>query len=88
MVIKILIKSALRSLQHHKGRSLLTMLGIIIGITSIIATLAIGYGTEEKIKKQIADMLSTGIDTAYETIYDMKKKLSAMEKELKSTKKA
>ncbi len=49
----ILIRSALRSLQHHKGRSLLTMLGIIVGIAAIIATLAIGYGAEKKMRDNI-----------------------------------
>ncbi len=34
-------------------RSFLTILGIIVGIASIIATLAIGHGAEEKIKKEI-----------------------------------
>jgi len=49
----ILIKSAFHSLRHHKGRSALTILGIVIGISAIIATLAIGYGAEEKMKKTI-----------------------------------
>jgi putative ABC transport system permease protein len=53
MNTKLLFKNAYRCLMHHKGRSLLTLLGIIIGIAAIIATLAIGYGVEEKIKKQI-----------------------------------
>ncbi|QQR49342.1 ABC transporter permease [bacterium] len=50
---RILIKSSLRALNHHKGRSFLTILGIIVGIASIIATLAIGYGAEEKMRKSI-----------------------------------
>jgi putative ABC transport system permease protein len=50
---KILFITALRSLRHHKGRSLLTMLGIIIGIGSIIAIMAIGHGAEERVKQEI-----------------------------------
>jgi putative ABC transport system permease protein len=57
MNIKLLFKTALKSLLHHKGRSLLTALGIIIGIASIIALLAIGKGAEKKIKQSI---LSSG----------------------------
>src|SRR5688572_27498735 len=48
-----LLSTALKSLNHHKGRSFLTMLGIIIGIASIIAILAIGNGAAEKAKRQI-----------------------------------
>ena len=53
MKTRLLFASAYRSLTHHKGRSLLTLLGIIIGISAIIATLAIGYGAEEKIRSEI-----------------------------------
>ncbi|MFH1644766.1 MAG: ABC transporter permease [bacterium] len=53
MKIKSIIKISLNSIKKHKVRSSLTILGIIVGIASIIATLAIGYGAEEKIKKEI-----------------------------------
>jgi putative ABC transport system permease protein len=56
MNIAILLRVSLRSLKKHKGRSFLTTLGIIIGITAIIATLAIGRGAEEKTKKQLLSM--------------------------------
>ena len=56
MNTKMLIITSLRSLQHHKGRSLLTTLGIIIGIAALIATMAIGKGAEEKVKAQIIAM--------------------------------
>ena len=49
----MLIKISLRSLAHHKGRTLLTMLGIIIGISTIIATLAIGRGITKKQQDKI-----------------------------------
>lgn len=40
------LKSALRSLKNNSKRSMLTMLGIIIGIASVIAILSIGKGFE------------------------------------------
>ena len=42
MNFKTLIFSALRSLNRNRKRSFLTMLGIIIGITSVISIVAIG----------------------------------------------
>lgn len=56
MEIKQLIKCAIQSLTRHPGRSFLTMLGIIIGISSIIAILAIGKGAEQQIQSQISAM--------------------------------
>lgn len=50
---KLIIKIAFSSLKKHKVRSFLTILGIVVGIAAIIATLAIGYGAEEKIKNEI-----------------------------------
>ena len=52
----LLLKTSFRSLKQHKGRSILTILGIIVGIASIISTLAIGYGAEEKLKQKILGM--------------------------------
>ncbi len=51
-----LIKISLRNISNHKTRSTLTILGIIIGISSVIATLAIGYGAEKKLRKRILSM--------------------------------
>lgn len=47
------IKMALSSLRAHKMRSILTMLGIIIGVGSVIAVVAIGQGGESMLKSQI-----------------------------------
>lgn len=47
---------AYRSLNKNKVRSLLTMLGIIIGVASVIAMLAIGQGSRESIEEQISSM--------------------------------
>lgn len=56
MKIKTLLKISFSSLQKHKGRSLLTILGIVVGIAAIITTLAIGYGAQAKLKKRILGM--------------------------------
>src|SRR5690554_792217 len=44
---------ALSSLRAHKMRSILTMLGIIIGVGSVIAVVAIGQGGEAMLKSEI-----------------------------------
>jgi putative ABC transport system permease protein len=49
-------KISFRALRVNKMRSSLTMLGIIIGVGSVIAMLAIGNGASERIKKQISSM--------------------------------
>ncbi|MFX3623263.1 MAG: ABC transporter permease [Ectobacillus sp.] len=47
------IKIALSSILAHKLRSALTMLGIIIGVGSIITVVAIGQGGEAALKSQL-----------------------------------
>ncbi|HBS47659.1 TPA: multidrug ABC transporter substrate-binding protein [Candidatus Dependentiae bacterium] len=49
----LLLQSALRSLSKHKTRSLLTTLGIIIGIISIISVMSIGEGAKFRVNKEI-----------------------------------
>lgn len=46
------IKTALNAIWINKLRSLLTMLGIIIGISSVIAVVALGNGSEKAIGKE------------------------------------
>jgi len=58
MNIIVIFRTALRSLAHHKLRSLLTTLGIIIAVLAIIAVQAIGQGAKANIQKQI-DSLGT-----------------------------
>ncbi|MBD3231250.1 FtsX-like permease family protein [Candidatus Dependentiae bacterium] len=48
-----LFLTAMRSLNHHKMRSLLTTLGIIVGVISIIAVMSIGEGAKDKVQKEI-----------------------------------
>lgn len=56
-----LFKIALRALNNNKMRAFLTMLGIIIGVASVIAMLAIGQGSKRSIQSQIAEMGSNMI---------------------------
>lgn len=51
-----LIVIALRAMSRNKMRTFLTMLGIIIGVASVISMLAIGQGSKESIERQISDM--------------------------------
>ena len=53
MNINELLKAAWKSLTSNKLRSLLTMLGIIIGVAAVIMMLAISAGTEATIAEQI-----------------------------------
>lgn len=56
-----LFKIALKALANNKLRCFLTMLGIIIGVGSVITMLAIGQGSKESIKANIAEMGSNMI---------------------------
>jgi putative ABC transport system permease protein len=51
-----LIRIAWRALQRNKLRAFLTMLGIIIGVASVIAMVAIGQGSKKSIQDQIGSM--------------------------------
>ncbi|MGA2296136.1 MAG: ABC transporter permease [FCB group bacterium] len=56
-----LFKIAYRSLNRNKLRSFLTMLGIIIGVASVIAMLAIGQGSNQNIKASVASLGTNSI---------------------------
>ncbi len=53
MNYKNLITIALRALFNNKMRAFLTMLGIIIGVTSVITMLAIGSGSKQSIRMKL-----------------------------------
>jgi putative ABC transport system permease protein len=61
MTILSLLKVAYRSLNRNKLRSFLTMLGIIIGVASVIAMLAIGEGSNRTIKASLASLGTNSI---------------------------
>ncbi|ASK28073.1 MacB family efflux pump subunit [Neisseria chenwenguii] len=53
-------KMSIQAILAHKMRSLLTMLGIIIGITSVVSVVALGNGSQQKI---LEDISSIGTNT-------------------------
>lgn len=50
------LKMSVSAIIAHKMRSLLTMLGIIIGITSVVSVVALGNGSQQKILENIKGM--------------------------------
>src|SRR5580700_5474573 len=50
------IKMALRALRRNKLRTVLTMLGMIIGVAAVIAMVGIGNGAKSQVEAQIASL--------------------------------
>ena len=74
---KIILKSAVKNIKCNKSRSILTMLGLIIGIASVIVLVGIGNGTSSSIVSEVqslgTDVLTLNINSsdaslAYENI--------------------
>ncbi|MGY3316873.1 putative ABC transport system permease protein [Peribacillus simplex] len=59
------VKMALSSIFTHKLRSILTMIGIIIGVGSVITVVAIGQGGEAALKTQFAGSGNNTLDITY-----------------------
>ena len=55
-LLLITIRIALRALRRNIMRSLLTTLGIIIGVAAVIAMVSIGQGASVSVQEQIARM--------------------------------
>lgn len=55
MILEI-IKIALQNLNSNKLRSLLSMLGVVIGVAAVIAVVSIASGTQEEITSRISDL--------------------------------
>jgi putative ABC transport system permease protein len=51
-----IVEIALRALARNKSRSLLTMLGVIIGVAAVITTVAIGSGARVSVQQQISNL--------------------------------
>src|SRR6266568_382464 len=51
-----ILRLAMRALARNKMRSILTMLGIIIGVGAVIASVAVGEGASEQIQQQISSL--------------------------------
>src|SRR5215212_1167055 len=61
MLLGEIIRVALSSLRANTLRSLLTMLGIVIGVAAVIAIIALGNGAENAVKERIAKLGTTVI---------------------------
>ncbi len=59
MLIGEIISVALGALRANKLRSLLTMLGIVIGVGAVIAVVALGTGAQQAVKDRIAALGTT-----------------------------
>lgn len=55
-LLMVTVKIALRALRRNTMRSLLTVLGIIIGVAAVIAMVSIGQGASVAVQEQIARM--------------------------------
>ncbi|MGO9308644.1 MAG: ABC transporter permease [Spirochaetia bacterium] len=56
MSLAVLLRTAWNALRRNVSRSLLTMLGIIIGVCAVIASMAIGAGAQAAVMKQIESL--------------------------------
>ncbi|WP_368997093.1 ABC transporter permease [Caldifermentibacillus hisashii] len=61
-------KLALSSIWKHKVRSILTMLGVIIGIAAVIIIVAIGQGAKTKMTEELFATEENAVDLWYEPI--------------------
>ena len=59
MLIGEIISVALGALRANKLRSLLTMLGIVIGVAAVIAMIALGNGAQKAVKDRISALGTT-----------------------------
>ncbi|MGH9403739.1 MAG: ABC transporter permease [Terriglobia bacterium] len=56
MDFKAIFRVALKALARNKMRTILTMLGIIIGVGAVICTVAIGEGASHQVQEQLASL--------------------------------
>ncbi|KKU91795.1 MAG: hypothetical protein UY23_C0001G0401 [Candidatus Jorgensenbacteria bacterium GW2011_GWA1_48_11] len=61
MTLKYSFKTALNGLKTHKSRSVLTILGIVIGIMAIILVMSLGQGAQDLILGQIQGQVSSSV---------------------------
>jgi len=61
-------KIALSSIWNHKVRSILTMLGIIIGVAAVIIIVAIGQGARKQMTEELFNTNENAIELFYEPI--------------------
>ena len=56
MHVLMILPLALKALRRHVMRTVLTMLGVIIGVSAVICTIAIGEGASGQIRTAIANI--------------------------------
>ncbi|MGA2394858.1 MAG: ABC transporter permease [Candidatus Lustribacter sp.] len=56
MTLRSVVEVAWQALERNLSRSLLTMLGVIIGVSAVITTVAIGAGAQVSVQRQIANL--------------------------------
>ncbi|MDF2855185.1 MAG: macrolide export ATP-binding/permease MacB [Neobacillus sp.] len=61
-------KVALSSIMNHKVRSILTMLGIIIGVAAVIIIVAIGQGAKSKMTEELFSTDKNAVEIFYEPL--------------------
>src|SRR3989344_214021 len=61
MILRYTLKAAISGLQTHKSRSLLTILGIVIGVAAIMIVMSLGQGAQNLILSQIQSIGSKTI---------------------------
>ncbi len=61
MNLLVTLRVALRALSRHKMRSALTMLGIIIGVGSVITMVGVGQGANVQVQERIATLGSNAL---------------------------
>ncbi|SKA85117.1 putative ABC transport system permease protein [Clostridium sp. USBA 49] len=67
MSIINLIRTSIYSLKSHKLRVFLTMIGIIIGISSVVTILSIGDGLKAEVNKSVEDTSANKINVYFES---------------------
>ena len=80
------IKSAIKQMKHNGYRTLMTMLGIVIGIAAVIAVVALGNGMKQYVKDQINGIYGNfgviSIDTSKTTDFFTQDDISLLKEEL------
>jgi putative ABC transport system permease protein len=56
VTLRSVVEVAWQALERNLSRSLLTMLGVIIGVSAVITTVAIGAGAQVSVQRQIANL--------------------------------
>ncbi|MDR0978455.1 MAG: ABC transporter permease [Lachnospiraceae bacterium] len=65
MKILAIIKVALKNIASNKLRSILTMLGLIIGISSVIILVGIGSGSTGQVEASVQSLRNRYINNRY-----------------------